>query len=88
MPSCCVTLRGRKPLPDAHRKELKTIGDRIRKRRLDLGLRQRDLAQLLGVHVTTVTNWEVGHSQPVLRYLPGLMRFLAPAPCTADCGLT
>jgi DNA-binding transcriptional regulator YiaG len=41
-----------------------------------LGLRQRDLAQLLGVHVTTVTNWEIGRTAPARRNLPDLMDLL------------
>jgi transcriptional regulator with XRE-family HTH domain len=40
------------PYPDA----LVTLGDHIRKRRLDLGLRQRDVAAQFGVNVNTVTN--------------------------------
>jgi DNA-binding transcriptional regulator YiaG len=76
LPFCGVTLRGRKPLPEAYPREIKTVGDRIHKRRLDLGLRQRDIAQLLGVHVSTVTNWEVGRSEPALRHPPGLFGFL------------
>jgi DNA-binding XRE family transcriptional regulator len=81
-----VTLRGRKPLPAAYPKELKTIGDHIRKRRLDLELRQRDVAQLLGVHVATVTNWELGRGELALRHLPGLVAFLGYGPVTAPQG--
>jgi ribosome-binding protein aMBF1 (putative translation factor) len=80
LPFCHVRLRGQKPLPASYPKELKTLGDRIRMRRLDLGLRQRDVAQLLGVHVTTVTNWEVGRSEPATRHVPTVSSFLGDGP--------
>lgn len=63
------------------------MGDHLRKRRLDLGLRQNDLAQMLGANVNTVTNWEVGRSTPVLRYMPGIIRFLEYVPFSADGAL-
>jgi transcriptional regulator with XRE-family HTH domain len=56
------------------------LGDHIRKRRLDLGLRQKDLARLLKANVNTVTNWEVGRSTPALRHVPGIIRFLGYVP--------
>lgn len=92
MPFCYVRLKGQKPLPEAYPRELRRIGDHrigdhIRKRRLDLRLRQKDVARLLGTNVNTVTNWEVGRNEPVLRYLPGVVRFLGYAPWTADGGL-
>ena len=84
MPFCGVQLRGQKPLPEAYPRELRTIGDHVRKRRLDLGLRQKDVARLLGANVNTVTNWEVGRSTPVLRYVPGIVRFLGYVPFPTD----
>ena len=53
-----------------------TIGDHLRKRRLDVGLLQRELAERLGVDETTVTNWELNRTAPALRFLPGIVRFL------------
>ncbi|MBI4410044.1 MAG: helix-turn-helix transcriptional regulator [Gemmatimonadetes bacterium] len=73
-------MRGQKPLPEAHPRELLSIGDHVRKRRLDLGLRQKDLARRLGVNVNTVTNWEVGRSTPALWHVPGIIRFLGYEP--------
>jgi transcriptional regulator with XRE-family HTH domain len=37
---------------------------RIKERRLDLGLSQQALADLLGVHVRSVTSWEAGGAVP------------------------
>lgn len=53
-----------------------TIGDHLRKRRLDLGLLQRDLADRLGVTESTVTNWELNRTEPELRFLPGIFSLL------------
>ncbi len=76
-----VTLRGQRPLPAAYPKELGTLGDHLRKRRLDLGLRQKDVARQLGANVTTVTNWELGHSGPALWFVPRIIEFLGYVPC-------
>jgi DNA-binding XRE family transcriptional regulator len=36
-----------------------TFGEKIRKFRLEQGLRQKDLAIVLGVNETTIVNWEL-----------------------------
>ena len=46
-------------------RNLKTFGDRIRARRLDLGLLQKDVARIIGVTTDTITNWEKGRNQPI-----------------------
>ncbi len=67
-------------MPGDYPRELRTIGDHLRKRRLDLSLRQRDVAARIGVDTTTVTNWELGHSKPALRVLPAIWPFLGYIP--------
>ena len=42
----------------AYPKQLVTIGDHIRKRRLDLKLFQRELAEMVGTHSTEISAWE------------------------------
>jgi ribosome-binding protein aMBF1 (putative translation factor) len=42
-----VWLKGKKPKDTAYPKAVKTIGDAIRKRRLELGLRQKDVAKMI-----------------------------------------
>ena len=76
MPFCYIQLTGHKPLPTAYPKELKTLGDHLRKRRLDLGILQKDVAQKIGVNKATITNWELSHNFPELRYIPGIIEFL------------
>src|SRR5262249_2326314 len=56
LPFCRVRLRGQKPPDKAYPKEVKTLGDAIRTRRLDLRLRHLELAQLLGCNEMTIVN--------------------------------
>ncbi|MDR3405065.1 MAG: helix-turn-helix transcriptional regulator [Chthoniobacter sp.] len=48
----------------------------IRKRRLDLGWRQIDVATIIGCDEMTIVNWEKGHSLPRVNYLAGVVDFL------------
>jgi len=84
LPFCHVTLRGQKPLPKAYPRALCTIGDHLRKRRLDLGLLQREVAERLGVNEATVTNWELNRTSPALWFLPAIVRCLGYVPWSAD----
>jgi transcriptional regulator with XRE-family HTH domain len=61
-------------------KELRSIGDHIRSRRLDLGLIQTEVAKRLGVTAFTVTNWERNHTIPATRLVPRLVEFLGYVP--------
>ena len=87
MPFCHVTLKGQKPLPRAYPRALCTIGDHLRKRRLDLGLLQRQIAEQLGANPASVTNWELNRTKPVLRFLSGIVRFLGYAPWAAGASI-
>jgi transcriptional regulator with XRE-family HTH domain len=55
---------------------LKTLGDHLRKRRLDLGLLQREVAQKLQVNQMTICNWEINRTSPQLRFIPRIITFL------------
>ena len=57
---CRVRLNRKKPKDMAYPKKVTTIGDAIRKRRLEFGLRQKDLAKIIG-YDKSVLNWEKGH---------------------------
>ena len=69
-----------KPRSPKYSKELKTLGDHIRKRRLDLGLLQRQVAQLIGVSEATIWNWERHESSPQIHVLPRVIKFLGYDP--------
>lgn len=80
LPFCDLVFRTAKPHDRAYPTELRTIGDHVRKRRLDLGLLQREVALRIGVDKTTVFNWEAGTATPNLRAIPGVIRFLGYDP--------
>ncbi len=46
------------------RHQVRTLGEKIRKKRLVMGLKQVELASLLGVHEMTIVNWETGKTKP------------------------
>jgi transcriptional regulator with XRE-family HTH domain len=64
-------------------KDLKTLGDHVRKRRLDLGLNQKTTGQRMGVHGGTVWNWESGQRKPETKNLPAIIAFLGYNPIPA-----
>jgi len=56
------------------------LGDHLKKRRLDLKLLQREVAQKLGVDKTSIHNWERGHATPSLCFMPRIIEFLGYTP--------
>lgn len=77
---CDVTLTAQKPLSESYPISLMTIGEHLRKRRLDLKLFQKDIAKILGVTTDTVTNWEKNRSNPTLKVMPIIINFLCYNP--------
>lgn len=57
-------------------KEPVTLGDHLRRRRLELGLFQKDVAIQIGVTTSTVWNWENGWSSITLNCMPKVIEFL------------
>ena len=62
------------------------LGKHLRKRRMDLGLSQADVARRLGAKEDTVCNWENGRSSPSLRFVPRIIDFLGYVPDDATGG--
>jgi transcriptional regulator with XRE-family HTH domain len=52
------------------------LGEEIRKRRLDLNLRQVDVAKNIGCDEMTVVNWEKGHTSPRINHMGNVVAFL------------
>ena len=73
-------LEAAKPLPKSYPTAILTLGDHIRKRRLDLGLLQREVAERIGVTTQTITNWELGRTEPGIRALVAIVDFLGYVP--------
>ena len=57
-------------------KEPKTLGERIRKARMDKGLMIKGLAEQLGVTDDTVINWEIRGMVPQGKSMEKVNRFL------------
>jgi len=76
LPICKISLTAQKLQNKGYPSTLVTIGDHIRKRRLDFNLFQKDVAKLLGVDEYTITNWEKNRTQPTLSLLPKVIQFL------------
>lgn len=64
----------------AYPKHLKTLGDHLRKNRLDKKLLQRDVCLQLGVKKDTVTNWETNRTSPSLSHIPKIIKFIGYIP--------
>jgi DNA-binding transcriptional regulator YiaG len=80
LPFCHADLRAPKPRPEYYPKEINSLGDHIRTRRLDLKLLQKQVAEQIRVSGATITNWERNASAPVIRYIPAIVQFLGYNP--------
>ena len=78
LPGVLVPLRT--PKPEVAKLEGETVGLRLRRRRRELGLRQKEAAARLGVCVEALTNWEKGRTEPVARCYPAIISFLGSEP--------
>jgi len=82
LPFCSIHLTApklTKPLPI-----LNTVGDHIRRRRLELKLLQSEVAKQLGVKTDTILNWEHNRTAPTLRHIPKVIAFLGCNPTIED----
>jgi len=57
-----------------------SVGDHIRRKRLQLGLLQKEAARQLGVNSWTVLNWEKGQTEPPVFAMPAIFQFLGYDP--------
>lgn len=60
----------------------RTLGERIKKWRLEQGFFQRDLAKRIGVNEMTIVNWEKEETKPTKRNLEALKAILEFEPHT------
>ncbi|MCX5885487.1 MAG: helix-turn-helix transcriptional regulator [Proteobacteria bacterium] len=59
---------------------MKTLADHLRKRRLDLKLFQKEVAQIIGADEVTIYNWENNNTTPFLPFIPKIIAFLGYNP--------
>ena len=93
MPFCSLEIRAKRPnYQDNWIKDQTvsanptTLGEHLRKVRLERRLFQRDLAEKFGVHTESVKNWETGVTVPTILVIPKILVFLGydpePVPST------
>ncbi|MFB0565688.1 MAG: helix-turn-helix transcriptional regulator [Candidatus Aminicenantaceae bacterium] len=75
-----MTLKAKKPLPPGYPKLLKILGDHLRKKRLDLKLLQKEVAESIGVDEITIYYWENNRVKPSLPFIPKIIEFLGYIP--------
>jgi transcriptional regulator with XRE-family HTH domain len=80
LPFCHVTLCGKKPKNPAYPKEIVTLGDHIRQKRLDSGLLQKDVAAIIGVGKISIQYWETNRVNPSIQHIPKIIEFLGYVP--------
>lgn len=61
-----------------------TIGEHLKKRRLELKLLQKEVAVLFGVTEDSITYWENGRFRPAIVYYPKIIQFLGYCPVPTD----
>lgn len=86
LPFVRVRLSAKKPKDFSD--EPKTLGEHIRKRRIERGLTLKQAAAELGATDYTVINWEYDRTEPPITCVPALVRFLGydPYPRPATLG--
>lgn len=73
-----------KPHPQGYPADPKTIGEHIRKRRMDLGLTQGEVAKHMGVSEDCLCYWENDRNEPRLYQYPSIISFLGYYPLTHE----
>jgi transcriptional regulator with XRE-family HTH domain len=87
LPFCHAEIRFPKPKSTAYPRTINTLGDHMRKHRLDLQLLQKQVADQIGVDELTVTNWERNATVPAIRHIPAIIRFLGYDPLPSSNSL-
>jgi len=53
-----------------------TVGEKMRNKRFEVGLLQKDVAKIIGVTEDTITNWENNRTKPYRRFEKSIIKFL------------
>jgi site-specific DNA recombinase len=73
--------------PKGYSSQPVTLGEHIRKVRLDRGLYHKDIANAVGVSICSINNWENGHGEPEIRFIPKIIEFLGYNPRPMPTGI-
>lgn len=71
-------------MPDKYIQNPQTLGDKIRNRRLELSLLQKDVAVILGTVEESIYRWETNKNEPEIKYMPKIIEFLGYFPFEID----
>jgi DNA-binding XRE family transcriptional regulator len=81
LPFCHITLKAKKPVSrEKYPDILRTWGDHIKTRRLDLKRTKRKLSLKLNVSDLTIYLWEKNRVEPSLAQIPKIIEFLGRDP--------
>jgi transcriptional regulator with XRE-family HTH domain len=75
-----LRVRSPKPLSKDYPKVISSLADYLRKKRLDLGLLQKEVAARIGVDPDSICNWERQRNIPEIRFMPKIIDFLGYCP--------
>ncbi len=78
LPGVEVCLKTERPLP--YPRSPSTLGGHLKKRRIEAGLLQRQVAEAVGIGINTLATWEKDQAAPELRYWPRIIAFLGYDP--------
>lgn len=87
MPFCRWRLQARPPRPPGYPEEPRTLGEHLRKRRIDRGETQREAARQVGVHPATFHNWEKAFREPGVGRWPAIPAYLCYDPSPEPASL-
>jgi DNA-binding XRE family transcriptional regulator len=73
-----------KPLGNKYISNPRGLGEKIRNRRLELSLLQKEAAKIIGVSEACITLWENNKSKPYVKYYPKIIKFLGYIPFDID----
>lgn len=80
MPFCHLRLHAAKSKTYGGVADCQTLGDHLKRRRLERGLLQRHVAPKLGINRFTLGIWETNRREPEVRHYPAIMAFLGYCP--------
>jgi transcriptional regulator with XRE-family HTH domain len=69
--------------PKTYKEAPETLGEHLRKHRLELGLLQKDVAKQLRADEWAYLKWEQDRTKPTVRFIPGIIAFLGYDPFSA-----
>ncbi len=80
LPFCELSFSVPKPPDSRIPREIVTLGDHLRKRRIELGLTLKQVGEKFEVGPKRVLCWEQGHHQPHPKHHRGIIEFLGYDP--------